>query len=431
MLAILALAVPLTAHATVQDDINAKLAQIAELQKEIDAYQAQADQAGAQSKSLQSEIAKLNAQIGRITAQIKSMQASIEETGLEITQTQGAIDDAQHKITVHQEALASALRETSQNDLQPLPLILLESGTLSDFFDRVHDIQRTQDSLSTAIQSITDLRDQLDQQQSQLEQQKTGMEQLQSLQESQQRQLASTKGDKNKLLKVTQGQESKFQSLVKTTQTNLERLKEQIYYLQQNGISVDDAVKFAKLAAIGAGIRPAFLLALLETESRLGLNVGTGNWKDDMYLCYQRLANYYPSKRTYYLKRAEDEKTAFFSITSSLGLNPDTQKVSHEPSYGCGGAMGPAQFIPSTWLGYASAVIAITGRVISNPWNTEDAFTAAAVKLARGGASSQTRAGELQAAKAYISGNPNCSQAICNQYASTILQKAADIQVDL
>ena len=93
--------------------------------------------------------------------------------------------------------------------------------------------------------------------------------------------------------------------------------------------------------------------------------------------------------------------------------------------------MGPAQFIPSTWLSYTKAVIALTGRPVANPWNTEDAFTAAAIKLARGGASSKTQAGERAAAKAYISGNPNCTQAVCNSYSSTILQKAAEIEKNL
>jgi len=77
------------------------------------------------------------------------------------------------------------------------------------------------------------------------------------------------------------------------------------------------------------------------------------------------------------------------------------------------------------------AVKAITGKATANPWNTGDAFTAAAIKLARGGATSQTPAGEIAAAKAYISGNPKCTQAICNSYANTIQQKAAAIAQNL
>lgn len=93
--------------------------------------------------------------------------------------------------------------------------------------------------------------------------------------------------------------------------------------------------------------------------------------------------------------------------------------------------MGPAQFIPTTWLGYEADVIRITGHNPPSPWNFQDAFTASAVKLSRGGATSKDRAGEIRAAKAYISGNPVCATATCNNYANTIQQKAALIERDL
>ncbi len=427
----LAFAMPVPMGASIQDEIDAKTQQIEALQQQIQAYQAQADQAGAQSRTLQNEIARLNAQIGQITAEVNSLRASIDRTGLEISQTNTQITDAEHTIAIHQEALAQSLRETDALDQQPLAFILLQHDALSEFFDYVHNVQRAQDTIRIAIQSITDLKGQLEDHEEKLRDQRSQLEQLKALQEVQQRQLASTKGQKNQILTQTKGQESKYQQLVAAGKRDLKALQEQIYYLQQNGISVNDAVKYAELAAIGAGIRPAFLLALLEVESRLGLNVGTGNWKDDMYLCYLRLANYYPSKKAYYTQRAETEKAAFFNITTALGLNPDAQKVSREPTYGCGGAMGPAQFIPSTWLAYDDSVMRITGRSTTNPWNAEDAFTAAAIKLANAGATSKTRTGELAAAKAYIGGSPNCTQAICYSYANTVLTKAAQIEQSL
>jgi membrane-bound lytic murein transglycosylase B len=93
--------------------------------------------------------------------------------------------------------------------------------------------------------------------------------------------------------------------------------------------------------------------------------------------------------------------------------------------------MGPAQFIPTTWVSYEADVIRITGHNPPNPWNFQDAFSASAIKLSRGGASTQDRIGETRAAKAYISGNPACSTYTCINYAATILQKAADIERDL
>lgn len=419
------------ASASISDDIAAKQRQIEELQRQIDLYQAQAQQVGAQKHTLQNEIAKLNAQVSQISAQINQLNASIDQTGLEIDETTDSITEAERKVGIHQDALGEYLRATYASDQKSLSEIVLQNDAFSEFFDYIHQIQLTQTNLRQTITDIRGLREQLDDQRDTLKGKQGELEQMRALTEVQRRDLASAKGAKNSVLKTTQGQEAKYQQLIQTSKRDLERLKEQIYYLQQSGITVQDAVKYAELAAIGAGIRPAFLLALLEVESRLGLNVGSGNWRDDMYLCYVRLAALYPTKKDHYLNRAETEKNAYMTIVNSLGINPDSVKVSREPTYGCGGAMGPAQFIPSTWLGYASAVTALTKRAVANPWNTEDAFTASAIKLSRGGAASKTPAGEIAAAKAYISGNPNCVQAVCNSYANTIQQKAAAIAQNL
>jgi peptidoglycan hydrolase CwlO-like protein len=428
---IFGLLIPMSAGATLQDDINAKQQLIQQLQQQIDQYQAQADQAGGQSKTLQNEIAKLNAQIGQINAQIRQLNASIDQTGLKIQETSAGITDAEKQIQRHQQALAAYLQDTYESDQKSLSEILLQNTSLSQFFDYLHQVQLTQAYLRQTIEQVRDMQAQLDDQKTSLESQQQDLQRMKALNEAQQSSLASAKGTKNTLLKQTQGQEAKYQQLVKQSKQDLQRIQAQITYLLQGGLTVEDAVKFAQLAAIGAGIRPAFLLALLDTESRLGQNMGSGNWRDDMYLCYQRLANFYPSKRSYYLGRAETEKSAYMAIIGKLGLDPDAQKVSKEPSYGCGGAMGPAQFIPSTWLGYEDGVSRITGHSPVNPWNFQDAFTASAIKLANAGATSQDRAGEVRAAKAYISGNGSCTSATCNSYANTIQQKAADIQQNL
>jgi len=422
-----------TVQADVKDEIAARNRQIEELERQIQEYQRQADEVGTQSKTLETEVKRLNAQIGQLTAQIQSLEASIGRTDLEIGQTEGAITDAERKIALHQDALAAALRATAQADQQSLSEILLSNEALSDFFDYLHSVERTQDNLHLAIRAIRELRADLDNRLGELETQQEDLERMKGLQEVQQRQLAGTKGSKDRLLKETKGQEAKFQELVKQGQRDLARLREEISYLLAGGLTVEDAVSYAKLAALGAGIRPAFLLALLEVESRLGRNVGTGNWQDDMYLCYLRLSKIAktPARRDYYIKRAETEKNAFLAVVGKLGMDPASVKVSKEPTYGCGGAMGPAQFIPSTWLAYESEVIRITGHNPPNPWNFQDAFTASAIKLARGGATSKDRTGEIRAAKAYISGNPACVTATCNNYANTIQQKAALIERDL
>ena len=93
--------------------------------------------------------------------------------------------------------------------------------------------------------------------------------------------------------------------------------------------------------------------------------------------------------------------------------------------------MGPAQFIPSTWMGYKEKVAKITGHSLPDPWNIEDAFVAAAAKLSRDGASSQTRAGEIAASKRYYCGNAASRSSGCVTYANSVQRKAEEIAKNL
>ena len=422
---------PINGLASVADDIAARNKQIEELQRQIDDYQKQILESSSKAKTLSTEISRMNAQIGKIQLEIKSLSLAINQTDTDIILTQKSIADTEVEIATHKLALGGALHTLYQIDKQNLTEVLIKNNRLSDFFNNVKTLDDTQNTLRATIVAMKGLKADLEKKQTDLEEKRIELAELKALQESQRKTLDQSKGTKDRLLKETKGNEAKYQTLVKQTQQQIDRIKEQVYYLQQQGITVEDAIKFGQLAAIKTGIRPAFLIAILEVESRLGVNVGKGNWNDDMYQCYLRLAKLYPAKAAHYTKRAEDEKAAFFKIIGKLGLDPATVKVSKEPSYGCGGAMGPAQFIPTTWLGYEAQVSLNTGHSTPNPWNIEDAFMAAAIKLSKGGAADKTRTGEIRAAKAYISGNASCTSSICNYYANLALDKAAIIEQNL
>ena len=408
--------------ASVQDEIANRQKQIEELQRQIDEYQKQIEASQSTSRTLESEIKGLNAKIGQLGLEIRSLELSINKTTFEIGETEEKIDDATDKIAKHRNALGQYLKIAYEADNKNLTEILLKNANISDFFTDLNNIRINQENLRASISNIRTLKVDLEERQNELEDKKTDLEKMRRLQELEKRALDGNKSQKNKILKETKGQENKFQELVKRSQKNIEAIRSQVTYLQQNGVSAEEAVKFGQLAAIATGIRPAFLIAILEVESGLGRNVGKGNWLDDMYNCYKRLGK--PS-------RAEAEKTAFFSIITTLGLDPNTVKVSKEPNYGCGGALGPAQFLPTTWLGYADEVARLTGHNPPNPWNIEDAFMASALKLSKSGATSQDRTGETRAAKAYISGKPSCTASICNYYANAVLRKAAEIEKNL
>lgn len=413
---------PPLSWAAVRDEIETRNRQIEELHQQILEYEQLIRKKQGESKSLSNEVAILNAKIAQVQSEIKSLSLSIDQTGAEIQQTATQIGEAEDKLKKHRLALGSYLRILDQMEQDNLLQILLKNKNFSDFFNNLNHVQTTQENVKITISQIKETKVGLEETEDQLREQKRGLESLKSLQQLQKKSVEQVKSSKNELLKATKGEEARYQNLVQQSKADIEKIRAQITYLQQNGVSAEEAVKFGQLAAIGADIRPAFLLAILEIESGLGRNVGTGHWLEDMYQCYLKLKK--PA-------RAELEKIAFFEIIGKLGLNPDTVKVSREPNYGCGGALGPAQFLPTTWLGYEEQVARITGHNPPNPWNVEDAFTAAAVKLARAGAAAKTATAETKAAKIYISGKATCVSAICNYYAKAVLRKAEQIEQNL
>ncbi|OGN08716.1 MAG: hypothetical protein A3J46_06620 [Candidatus Yanofskybacteria bacterium RIFCSPHIGHO2_02_FULL_41_11] len=412
--------------ASVQDEIADRQRQIEEIQRQIEKYQAEIGTNQSKARTLENEIAKLNAQVKEIALAIRSLELSINQTSAEINLTESQISDAETKIAKQKEALAEYIQIAYENDQETLTEIIFKNDDLSDFFSNLNSLRVNQENLKVSIQNIRTLKTELENKQNQLEDKRSEFEKLKNLEVLEKISLDQNKNSVSKLLKDTKGQESKFQELVSRSKKDIEALKNQIGYLIQNGVSAEEAVKYGHLAAIGAGIRPAFLLAELEQESALGSNVGKCYITDKTSGATRKITNGQIFSKGIHPTR---DLPLFLNITAELGKDPFQTPISCGSSWG--GAMGIAQFIPSTWMGYRDIISRITGHSLPNPWNIEDGITAAAAKLSKDGASSQTRAGEIAASKRYYCGNAASRNAGCINYASSVQRLAAEIAKNL
>lgn len=401
--------------------------QLQRLEQEANELDKNLQQVQGEARTLANETETVNTEIKRRELEIKRLALVIKKTALEIQAKSAGIAMLAKKIDKSRRALGASLFLLYAYDQDNALTILLKNQNLSDFFNSLNSLQRVQSNIQEAVGEFKEDKTLLEKEKVELEEFEEEQQDLRSLQEVERRFLAQKKKEKEELLRLTKGKEALFQQLLKSKKRDIATLKTQLFYLEKTGITAEDAIRFADLAAKRAGIRTAFLLALLEVETgkqfedgviSVGTNVGTGNWERDMYNCYIRLGR---------RKQAESEKAAFFEITGKLNLDPDKMPVSRRPNYGCGGAMGPAQFIPTTWLRFEKRVASLTGHNPSSPWNVEDAFTAAAIFLADAGADAKTEAGEIRAAKTYISGRPSCTRYVCRSYANRIISLARDI----
>ncbi len=401
--------------------------QLQQLEQEASGLDKNLQEVQTETKTLAGQIETFNTEIKRRELEIRRLTLVLQKTVLEIKNKAAGIAVLSRKIDKSRQALAASLFFIYVYDQDNTLTILLKNANLSDFFSSVYNISKVQSNFQSALAEFRVDQAELKKEKGELEQFEEEQQDLKTLQEVERRFLAEKKKEKDELLRLTKGKEALFQQLLQSKKRDIATLKTQLFYLEKTGITAENAVRVATLAANRAGIRPAFLLALLEVETgkqfedgviSVGTNVGTGNWETDLYQCYVRLG-----KR----KAAEAERNAFFEITGKLKLDPDKMPVSRRPSYGCGGAMGAAQFLPTTWLRFESRVAELTGHNPPNPWNVEDAFTASAVFLASAGADAKTQAGEIAAAKTYISGHASCTKYICRVYANRIISLARDI----
>lgn len=340
-------------------------AQLAELEKQIEEQQQKINMYRSQGKTLQNEINYLNSKINQLNLQIKAVNLKLAQLSADVEETQSQIKQTEEQIEVNKKALITAIRTIYENDNQNLLEILLGNNNLSDFFTKLDNIVLVQSSMRNTLNQIQKLRDQLVSQKQTLMEELEDTENFKNIQVSQKNALQYTQSQKNALLKTTKGQEAAYQKLLAKTKETAAQIRNRIFQLLGGGeLTFQQAYNYAKLAEGATGVRAALILAVLDRESALGKNVGKCSYKTAMH----------PTR----------DIPIFLKLLEALKIDPDSQAayVSCPNQHGTyGGAMGPAQFLPSTWNLYAEKISQVTGNNPPNPWNNADAFVATGLFL--------------------------------------------------
>ena len=390
------------------------------LEAEMDEYQKQIAGYQKQGSSLSGEISRINAKMAQLSLEIKSVDYSLIQLNNKIKDTEKEIQSTEGNIDSQRKNLSNILRTLYSAERTNLVEIFLKSQNFSEFFGDLNSLSQLQDSVQESIKRIAELKDTLEAEKERLTISKADVETVKQFKATQKLEADKVKGEKNQLLTVTKGQESKYQELLQERKKTAAELRSRIFQLLGGGeMTFGDAYKMAKMASDATGVRASFILAILDRESALGQNVGKCTYKT------APMSNK-PVKRSGGIYKSEVDY--FLEITTALGFaNPETVSVScHNADGTYGGAMGPAQFMPSTWDGYASRIASITGRTAS-PWNNGDAFVAAGLYLKDAGAADNER---KAAAKYYCGGNWN--RYVCtNVYAKKVLDQAENFEDDI
>lgn len=385
-------------------------AKLKDLESKISQYRDAINQNQQKVKSLKTEIAIFDDEIESLELEIQRADLLIKKIDKQISSKEKSIREIEREVDLEKTTIAELAREMRKYDDKSFLEVFLNKDTLSDFIAELKSLEDFNIQVQEELKKIAEAKAELKKEKDDLTNEKEEQAALKKIQNEQRIDVEKKKKDRKNLLDQTKGQENLFNQLLKKTQSDIEAIKNKLYFLEgliaDGALRFEDAYKFAKYAGTYTGIRPAFLLAILSRESELGKNIGKGSWRVDMK----------SSQRPYYLQ-----------ICRELGIDPDKYPVSKKVWYGWGGAMGPAQIMPATWLGYKTKITEITGNDPPSPWNVKDAFVASALYLVNKGAAEQTEGAEWKAAMMYLAG-ANWKKASLRFYGDQVMDKAEQFQ---
>lgn len=390
-------------------ELEKQLKELEELEKSISQDITRTQQ---EKDSLARQISTLKSKINQLDVQIQKSNLVIKDLGYQIEDTEQSIENLLFRIEVSKEKLSNILKELYEEDQKSLLEILLVEEDLSSFFDNITSLETLNQKNQEYLKDIKQLKNDLSEQKNILDEEKTDLESTVKIQIIQKQQSLNTQKEQEVLLQQTQGKEAEYQKMLQDTQKKAAEIRQRIFQLA--GVADTDAPTFGEAYEIAkwiqglTGVRPAFLLAVLQQESGIGRNVGQCYIKDPITANGVNIrtgATVRAVMKPMGLSGRKGDVDDFLVITKELGLDPFNTPVSCPiPSVGgYGGAMGPAQFIPTTWMGYRTRLAGILGRPV-NPWNIQDAFLASAVYLSDYGAGNGTRQAEWCAAQGYFTG---------------------------
>lgn len=415
-----------------------------EKKEEIEAELAQTSQ---EKKTLQDQIYVLYQKVQNLEYQIYQSNISIKSLGYQIDDTEISIENTAQEIEEQKEKITLILRSVEQEDKRSIVEILLSSSTISEFFDNLVYLETLNIKNQEMLSNFEDLKNYLESQMVKLEDEKAEYESLVAIQSYQKEESLETKNERQYYLGLT---EAEYQSQLEEKEgieKKAAEIEARIFSLV--GVEVGEAPTFgeallmAKTVAGSVNIRAAFLLAIISQESAIGRNVGqcyvtnkttgsgvysNGNPVNRIMHTTRDLPIFLQITGDNYNKMpvscwipdcVKVVSGSYYHCSASVNSNGDPVcYYSGYVPYGFGGAMGPAQFIPSTWKLYEDKIKLYTGHSTANPWDIEDSFTASALYLYDLGA--KTTSGEFSAASRYYGGS--------SSYASQVATRAWCIQ---
>ncbi len=327
------------------------------------------------SSNLERDLAILDAKRKKVQLGIRARNLSIQRLSFGIENRSQTIGGLLEKTNREKRSLEEMIRKTNELDSTSLVELILRYKNLSDFFVNEDSFESIHLAMQGSFKKIENSREKTEKEKEEMEKQKAEELQLRAIQAIEKRNLENMAAKKQRILNITKGKETAYQKLLTKTKKTAAEIRSRIFRLFGGGeLSFGKAVKIAQFAEKASGMRAAFVLAVLAQESAIDGVIGRNQGK-----CFYNQ----PRRNRSGTVMSNRQKPSFLAIMSELGRDPNTTPVScpivSDGAYG--GAMGPAQFMPTTWRDIKRQIAKITNNNPPSPFNNYDAFVGTSLYL--------------------------------------------------
>src|SRR3989344_3844043 len=351
--------------------------------------------------TIKGDVDYLTSQINALKTKIKSRAIVIAQLKVNIAEKANKIESLSDKIDREHASLAQLLRNTNAFDEENIVHLVLSNESVSDFYSDLESYASIKEAVKASTDLIRGIKTETEVAKKDLEKKQDAETDAKAELESAQKTVAKSEADKKKLLAISKDKEAEYQKLAAQKKIQADKIRSALFSLAGISTKIDfgTALGYANVVQSKLGVDPAFLLAVLTQESNLGANVGQ---------CYltnpdtgagvgKNTGNVFAN-----VMKPSRDVAPFLEITNALGFNAFQTAVSCPIAgvAGYGGAMGPAQFIPSTWKIFESRLKTALGHH-ANPWSPQDAFMASGMYLSDLGAKSNSASSQNIAACKY------------------------------
>lgn len=412
---------------TVEEKEARLKAELAQVEREIAEQQKILASKQRESVSIERDIAILSAQISEAKLKIKARNITIERLSKDINIKSITIGNLSQKIEDSKGSLSQLVRKTNEIDNISMVSVVLDDREVSDIFRDLDSFDSVKKSLHTLMVQVAEARDLTEAEKQTLSQKRTEEDNARREIEVQKKKVEQKEAEKQRLLSLSKSEEKNYENVIKDREKKAAAIRSALFALRDtSAIPFGTALQYANDAYKKTGVRPAFLLAILTQETNLGENVGSCYLTNAVTGEGKRITTGVIMPKTMSPTR---DVPPFLDIMKDLGRDPFSTRVSCPWQVGWGGAMGPSQFIPSTWVTYAPRIRSLVGTT-PDPWNPAHAFIASSLFLKDLGAAKGTYAAEREAALRYYAGG-NWNHPRNAFYGNEVMAKATDIQTNM